>query len=213
MGKKGKLQKYIESNEFVIRNECAISLLRTKLKIIDAQLSMKYNRQVVHSISSRIKSYESLIGKLQKKRLSGKIEVIKEKINDLAGVRVICTYTDDLYEIASALGSQKDIKILKKKDYIKSPKACGYRSLHLILELPIQFQDKEERTKVELQLRTSAMDYWAELDYHLQYKTEYTKEIDGKMVEEINRELRDYAVLIQGLDEKVLELRNKIDAL
>ncbi|MDO4554810.1 MAG: GTP pyrophosphokinase [Lachnospiraceae bacterium] len=213
MGKKSKLQKYLESQEFVIKNECAISLVSTKLKIIGAQLSMNHDRQVIYSISSRIKSYESLIGKIKRKKLSGEIPMVLDKINDLAGVRVVCTYTDDLYQIADRICCQKDIEVLKRKDYIKNPKSSGYRSLHLILQVPIQFEDREEKIKIEVQLRTSAMDYWAELDYQLQYKKEYQSDKDQDTIQEIKKELKDYASVIENIDKQVLELRNKIEAL
>lgn len=207
MAKRTKLQQYLESKDFVTKSECVISMMNTKLKIINAELSMRNGRQVMHSSSSRIKSYDSLHGKLQRKKLPEDICTVKEKINDLVGIRAVCSYTDDLYQMAEMLCRQKDIHVIKTKDYIRNPKATGYRSLHLILELDMHFQDGNQKIKVEVQLRTAAMDYWAGLDYQLQYKKE------NKCVESIRQEMKDYATAIEEIDRRVLELRKRIEAI
>ncbi len=201
------LQEYLQNEDFIIKSECAISLLNTKLQIIDADLGMRYHRKVIHSKTSRIKSYESIKAKLKRKELSEDVSTVLETINDLVGVRAVCTYTDDLYQIVKMLYDQQDVKVLKEKDYIKNPKKSGYRSLHLILEIPICLQNETQWVKIELQLRTAAMDYWAGLDYQLQYKKE------NKEARQIGEELKEYANGIEEIDRKVLELRKRIEAI
>lgn len=201
------LQEYLQNEDFIVKSECAISLLSTKLQIIDADLGMRYHRKVIHSKTSRIKSYDSIQSKLKRKELPEEIPVVLEKINDLVGVRAVCTYTDDLYQIVKMLYAQEDVKIIKEKDYIKKPKKSGYRSLHLILEIPISLQGETQWVKMELQLRTAAMDYWAGLDYQLQYKKE------NKEARRIGEELTEYANAIEEIDRKVLELRKRIEAI
>lgn len=201
------LQEYLQNEEFVVKSECAISLLNTKLQIIDAELCMRYGRKVIHNKTSRIKTYDSIVAKLKRKELSEDVPTVLEKINDLVGVRVVCTYTDDLYQMVEMLYAQEDVKIIKEKDYIKNPKKSGYRSLHLILEIPICLQEGTQWSKMELQLRTGAMDYWAGLDYQLQYKKE------NKEARRISEELKEYANAIEEIDKKVLELRKRIEAI
>lgn len=201
------LQEYLHNEQFIIKSECAISLLNTKLQIIDAELGMKYNRKVIHNKMGRIKSYESIKAKLKRKGLEENIFTVLEEVNDLVGVRAVCTYTDDLYQIAEMLYAQKDVKVIKEKDYIKNPKTSGYRSLHLIIEVPICFQGGTQWTKIEVQLRTAAMDYWAGLDYQLQYKKEHRE------AQRIGEELKEYANAIEEIDRKVLELRKRIEAI
>lgn len=201
------LQEYLQNEDFIVKSECAISLLSTKLQIIDADLGMRYHRKVIHSKTSRIKSYDSIRSKLKRKELPEEVPVVLEKINDLVGVRAVCTYTDDLYQIVKMLYAQEDVKIIKEKDYIKKPKKSGYRSLHLILEIPISLQGETHWVKMELQLRTAAMDYWAGLDYQLQYKKE------NKEARQIGEELKEYANAIEEIDRKVLELRKRIEAI
>ncbi len=158
-------------------------------------------------MSSRIKSYESIIVKLRQKGLPEHAQAVEEYIYDVVGVRAVCTYTDDLYQIAEMLCAQKDMKLLKKKDYIKNPKKSGYRSMHLIFRVPISFEAEVQWIRVEVQLRTAAMDYWAGLDYQLQYKKE------NREAKNISRELKAYANAIEQIDSKVLELRRRIEAI
>lgn len=201
------LQEYLQNEDFIIKSECAVSLLNTKLQIIDAELGMRYHRKVIHNKTSRIKSYDSIVTKLKRKGLPENVSTVLEQINDLVGVRAVCTYTDDLYQMVKMLYDQKDVKVIKEKDYIKNPKKSGYRSLHLILEIPICLQSGTEWRKIELQLRTGAMDYWAGLDYQLQYKKE------NKEAWRICEELKEYANAIEKIDQKVLELRKRIEAI
>ena len=132
-------------------------------------------------------------------------EIALEKINDLIGVRAICSYVDDIYRVADLLEKQKDIRIVKVKDYIKQPKKSGYQSLHMILDVAIAFQQETQWIRVELQLRTAAMDYWANLDHQLRYKR------GKKETDMIDEELQQCAEVITQLDQKMLEVRKKID--
>lgn len=201
------LREYLQQEEFVVKCECGISLMNAKLQIINAELGMRLGRKVIHSMSSRIKSYESISGKLKRKGLPEHVLAVRDHINDVVGIRAVCTYTDDLYQVAEMLCSQNDMRLLKRKDYIKKPKKSGYRSLHLIFQIPISFQEEVYWIKIEVQLRTAAMDYWAGLDYQLQYKKE------NREAKNIGRELKEYANLIQQIDSKVLELRKWIEAI
>lgn len=132
---------------------------------------------------------------------------MEEHVNDVVGVRAVCTYTDDLYQIGEMLCAQRDMRLVKRKDYIKNPKKSGYRSLHLIFQVPVSLQEEVRWMKIEVQLRTGAMDYWAGLDYQLQYKKE------NREAKNISRELKEYANAIEQIDSKVLELRKRIEAI
>lgn len=207
MNNKKKIQKYLESDSFQVRSECGISLIKAKLKIINAEMKLQLGREVILSTSSRLKSYSSVMEKMHRKNLEEDIEVMQERINDLVGIRAVCSYTDDLYEVAKLLCAQKDVRLIKEKDYIEHPKSSGYRSVHLIVEVPICLGEGTQWVKMEVQLRTAAMDYWANLEYQLQYKK------GKKKAQLIGEELKDYANVIEAVDQKVLELRRRIDKL
>ncbi|MDD3362465.1 MAG: GTP pyrophosphokinase [Hespellia sp.] len=204
---KKKIQKYLNSDTFQVRSECGISIVKAKLKIINAELKLQYNRDVIHSTTSRLKIYGSVMDKMNRKGLEDDVDIMLEHINDLVGIRAVCSYTDDLYEVAELLCAQKDVRLLKQKDYIKEPKTSGYRSLHLIVEVPICLGEGTQWVKMEVQLRTAAMDYWANLDYQLQYKK------SKKKAQVIGEELKEYAKTIEEMDRKVLELRKRIERL
>ena len=179
-----------------------------RLAEIGMKLAAKKERKVVNQISSRIKNTDSIYKKIRRKGYS----VDKEGVfrcNDLLGVRMVCLFMDDVYEIAACLKEQEDIRILKEKDYIRKPKSNGYMSLHLILEIPQENEtnDTLKWKKVEVQLRTVAMDFWSVLDHQLVYK----KEFPG--ADSVGKELKAYAATIAELDNKMLELRKKIDSL
>ncbi|MDO4337806.1 MAG: GTP pyrophosphokinase [Eubacteriales bacterium] len=205
MKQRNELQTELAGSEFGIKGECVISLMLTKLDIINTVLFMKLHRNVIQMKTGRLKSYESVCKKLEKKGLELSFPVALEKINDLIGVRAICAYVDDIYQVAEMIEKQKDIRIIKVKDYIRNPKKSGYQSLHLILEAAIAFQDGIQWIKIELQLRTAAMDYWANLDHQLRYKR------GAKEAESIDGELRQCAEVIADLDQKMLKIRKKID--
>ena len=203
--RKENLQRMLTDSEFTVKGKCAISLMLTKLDIINTFLLMKYNRNIIQMKTGRVKGYDSVCKKLSKKGLELDREIALEKINDLIGVRAICSYVDDIYRVADLLEKQKDIRIVKVKDYIKQPKKSGYQSLHMILDVAIAFQQETQWIRVELQLRTAAMDYWANLDHQLRYKR------GEKETDQINEELQQCAAVITQLDQKMLEVRKKID--
>ena len=184
---------------------CAMSLLLTRLELINIELQMKLNRRVIQMKTGRMKSYESTRKKMLTKGLAPDFFVAKRELNDLVGVRAVCAYIDDIYRVKEMIARQSDIRILKEKDYIKKPKQSGYRSLHMILELPVEFDEKVHWIKIELQLRTAAMDYWANLDHQLRYKKRESE------VAEIDDELQRCAGEIEQLDRRMLAIREKIE--
>ena len=198
--KKELLKNMLTDGEFSIKGQCAINLMMTKLEIINTFLLMKYNRSFIQMTTGRLKSYDSVCKKMQKKELDLNFAQALEKINDLIGVRAVCSYVDDIYKVAELIEKQQDIRIIKTKDYIKEPKKSGYQSLHLILEVAMPFQNESQWIKVELQLRTAAMDYWANLDHQLRYKR------GQKQAAVINEELQRCASVISELDQKMLDM-------
>lgn len=203
--KKELLKNMLTDSEFSIKGQCAINLMMTKLDIINTFLLMKYKRNFIQMKTWRLKSYDSVCKKMQKKGLELNFDLALEKINDLIGVRAVCAYVDDIYKVADLIEKQQDIHILKIKDYVQQPKKSGYQSLHLILEIAFPFQKENQWIKLELQLRTAAMDYWANLDHQLRYKR------GQKQAAVINEELQQCASVITQLDQKMLDIRKKID--
>ena len=203
--KKELLKNMLTDSEFSIQGQCAINLMMTKIDIINTFLLMKTGRNYIQMKTGRLKSYDSVCKKMQKKGLDMNVAQAVEKINDLIGVRAVCAYVDDIYKVADLIQKQQDIRIIKIKDYIKQPKKSGYQSLHLILEIAIPFQNENQWVKLELQLRTAAMDYWANLDHQLRYKR------GQKQAAVINEELQQCASMISQLDQKMLAIRKKID--
>ena len=148
----------------------AIKEIRTKLEILDEEFHVKFLHNPIHHIESRLKTPKSIVEKLNRKGCDTTIESIKNNLFDVAGIRVICNYLDDIYRIADLLTSQDDINLIRKKDYITNPKDNGYRSLHLIVTVPIFLAETTEYVPVEVQIRTIAMDFWASLEHQLKYK-------------------------------------------
>lgn len=184
---------------------CAMMEVETKLNVLNEEFSLQYDRNPISSIKTRLKSFDSIIEKLQRKELPmDDFDVIEQSLNDIAGVRVICSFPEDVYMLAEALLKQDDIRLLERKDYIASPKANGYRSLHLIVEVPIFLAQEKRLMKVEVQLRTIAMDFWASLEHQLKYK----KELEN--TEELTRELLECAEVSAALDAKMEEIRKRI---
>lgn len=149
----------------------AISEISTKLEILDDEFQVLYKHNPIHHMECRLKSIQSIMGKLTKLDLPKTVQSIKENIMDIAGIRIICNYLDDIYTIEELLLNQKDIELVRRKDYIEQPKESGYRSLHLIVTVPVFLSRKTEIVPVEIQLRTIPMDYWASLEHKLRYKT------------------------------------------
>lgn len=184
-----------------------IETVVAKLQYIHADLAEQLGRPVVRNIFSRIKTVDSICKKLEKKELDVTFENAVNNLNDIAGVRVVCYFCDDIYRIEKAVREQKDIKLIKEKDYVKKPKKSGYQSLHLIVDAPIVYNSMTETVRVEIQLRSFAMDYWAELDNQMCYKKS-AGELDN-----IEREIRNYSDVMAEMDNKMLELRRKIESM
>ncbi len=186
---------------------CAIFEVETKFRVLNEQFSLQHERNPIDSIKTRLKSSESIRGKLERKNLPLTIESIENEIFDVAGIKVICSFVDDIYMLADCLLQQDDIKLIKKKDYIKNPKKNGYRSLHLIVEIPIFLQNEKRFMKVEVQLRTIAMEFWANLEHKLRYK----KNLSDETAKMIAQELNDCAEMSEVLDNKMQKVRDVIE--
>ena len=182
----------------------AIKEVRTKIEILSEDFAVRHDYNPIHHIESRLKTTESIEEKLMRLDKEISIASAKENLFDIAGIRVLCAYIDDIYEIARMLARQKDVRIITVKDYIKVPKDNGYRSYHLIVEIPVYFSDKVRPVRCEIQIRTIAMDFWATLDHDMQYK----KQVEDS--EAIMRELRECADVIHQTDEKMMRLRERI---
>lgn len=191
--------------ELMMECKCALMEVETKLNVLNAEFALKYNRNPFESIKSRIKSPMSIVEKLKRKGYPLTVESMERNLFDIAGIRVICSFVDDIYAIAALLVQQDDITLLEAKDYIKSPKENGYRSLHLILEVPVFLAEKKKPVKVEVQFRTIAMDFWASLEHKLKYKKDIS---DAK---EIFEELQECADIISDMDLRMQEIRNRIE--
>lgn len=185
---------------------CAIMEVETKFNVLNEQFSLEYDRNPIESIKSRIKSMESLAKKVRSKNIPITIHAIEENIHDVAGIRVICSFPEDIYMLADCLLQQDDITLIERKDYIQNPKPSGYRSLHLIVSVPIFLKNEKRNMKVEVQLRTIAMDFWASLEHKLRYK----KNIPAHVADELAKELKDCAEQSASLDRKMQEIRNKL---
>lgn len=197
----------LSENEYQLKCLWAIQTIESKLSMIDVELRERKERVVISQVTHRIKTAESIYRKLQRKGYKINLKEAKKNLNDIIGVRATCLFQDDVYEIVKCLSLQGDIRIVKVKDYIKEPKETGYQSLHLIVEVPIYLTKKAEWVKVEIQLRTVAMDFWSVLDYQLLYK----KEIE--QADEISEELKHYAEIIADVDKNMMKLRDKIQAI
>ena len=182
----------------------AIVEIESKFRVLDMQFGINYDRNPIESIKSRLKSTEGIIRKLKKKGYPLTLESIEENIWDVAGIRVICSFQDDIYFLSESLLRQDDIRLIKKKDYIKNPKPNGYRSLHLIVEVPIFLSNEKKWVKVEIQFRTIAMDFWASLEHKIRYKKELIKE----NMEKINKELIECAQMCSELDKKMQKVKD-----
>ena len=183
---------------------CAIMEIETKFNVLNEEFSLQHDRNPIADVKSRLKSVESIEDKLRRKNLPITCEAIENNINDVAGIRVICTFIDDVYLLADSFLSQDDITLIQKKDYIENPKPNGYRSLHLIVEVPIFLAEEKRFMRVEIQLRTIAMDFWASLEHQLNYK----KNISN--ADKIQQELKHCAEVNAELDRKMSEIKRDI---
>ncbi|MGN0598184.1 MAG: GTP pyrophosphokinase family protein [Ruminiclostridium sp.] len=191
--------------ELMMMYRCALREVTTKFEVLNEEFSLMNNRNPVESIKTRIKAPESIYEKMKRKGYVFTVESIRENIFDVAGVRIICSFPSDIFKLAEMLTRQDDIRVIAVKDYITNPKPNGYRSYHLIVEIPIFLANRTELMKVEVQFRTIAMDFWASLEHKLKYK----KDIED--ADRIAADLKDCAERISALDLKMQSIREEID--
>ena len=194
-------------NRLMTYYRCAIMEVETKFKVLNEQFSLRYDENPIEAIKSRLKSPDSIMKKMRKKNIPMTTEGIEENIFDIAGIRIICSFKEDIYKMADLLLQQDDITLIEKKDYIKNPKPSGYRSLHLIVQVPIFLQKIKKYVYVEVQLRTIAMDFWASLEHKLRYK----KNIPEDEAKLIAQELYDCSVESAKLDERMQKIRSMMN--
>ncbi|MCR4922778.1 MAG: GTP pyrophosphokinase family protein [Lachnospiraceae bacterium] len=182
----------------------ALKEMGTKLEILNDEFQHIHQYNPIEHIKVRIKTSESIVRKLKRKGLDSTIENMQKYVNDIAGVRIICSFTSDIYRLADMITNQSDISILDTRDYIKNPKNSGYKSYHMIVTVPIFLSDSVYDTKVEIQIRTVAMDFWASLEHKMNYKFSHNAP------DEIKKELYDCSIMVSDLDERMLKLNEEI---
>lgn len=185
--------------------QCALMEIETKFRVLNEEFSLQHDRNPIESIKTRLKSMDSIVEKMGRKNIPFSTEAIEKNLFDIAGIRIICSFKEDIYMLAECLLEQDDVFLIERKDYIQNPKDNGYRSLHLIVETPIFLQHQKRMMKVEVQLRTIAMDFWASLEHKMKYKKNIIDDAD-----EIEEELRICADESAALDEKMDVIRKKL---
>ena len=185
----------------------ALKQINTKIEILNDEFQQVHRYNPIEHIKSRIKTSESIVKKLKRHGYESTIENMVKYINDIAGIRVICSFSADIYQIADMISNQSDIKVIAVKDYIMNPKASGYRSYHMVVTVPVYLSDRIFDAKVEIQIRTVAMDFWASLEHKIQYKFE------GNAPAHINSELLECAHMVSELDTRMLSLNDEIQAI
>ena len=195
----------VEYRELRMMYSCAIKEVRTKFDVLNSEFNVRYQRNPIASITSRLKSSTSIMEKLARLDVPFSVDNVNEHLHDVAGIRVICSYVDDIYRLAHALAKQDDITVLKEKDYIKNPKPNGYRSYHMIVSVPVFFSDQTKDMAVEVQIRTIAMDFWASLEHQLKYKQEIPN------AQEIVDQLTVCAEQIAAIDKQMYQVRQQIE--
>ncbi len=188
------------------RYRCAMMEMETKFKVLNEEFSLRYDRNPIEAIKTRLKRPTEIYNKLVRKGFPQTLAAVEHDLNDIAGVRVICAFPEDIYLLASCLLQQDDIVLLAWKDYIDKPKPNGYRSLHLIIEIPIFLHNEKRNMKVEVQLRTIAMDFWASLEHKLRYK----KDLPADLLASLEADLFECAETSATLDAKMQDIRNSI---
>lgn len=197
------LQSFVETENLYLSATREIS---TKLENLNDEFKYTKDRNPIHQIKTRVKTPKSIMEKLSRRGLELSVESARKNLTDIAGVRVICSYIDDIYLIADLITSQDDIEVSRVSDYIKEPKDNGYRSLHLIVVVPVFLSNRTEKVSVEIQIRTIAMDFWASLEHDLTYK------LPSRKSREVFNELKDCADIISETDNRMQKLYNKIVA-
>ncbi len=198
------IQAYNEMQDIMHLYSSAIKEIRTKLEILDEEFSVKYKYNPIHNIDSRLKTPMSILEKLRRKGYEISLESAKENLFDIAGIRVVCNYVDDVYRIADLLVGQADVTQIKRKDYIVNPKPNGYRSLHVVVKVPIFLAEETVDVPAEVQIRTIAMDMWATLEHQLKYKT------DNDVNKNLQTKLRFCADRLNAIDNEMQEIYEEI---
>lgn len=201
------LEEQLENPMVQLRYHYAIDVIQARLRLINADLSERNGRIMIRSMMSRIKTAESICKKLIKKECEVTFQKAVEMLNDIAGIRVVCFFCDDIYQVLDAIRRQSDLHIINEKDYVKNPKKSGYQSIHLIIGVPITYGANTDEVRVEIQIRSFAMDYWAELESQMCYKKNAGQILD------VEQETRDYSDVIVKVDNKMLELRKQIEGM
>lgn len=199
---------YALSHEYLVMQnlyDSAVRLLKLKLEVLNNEFNVLYDRNPIHHIESRLKSADSIIAKLIKKGLPVNIDTAMKKLNDIAGVRVVCSYIDDVYRVADMLLRQTDLELVKRQDYIKTPNFNGYRSLHLDIKVPVYLSDRTEFVIAEVQIRTIAMDFWASLEHDVSYKVDPKRLPAG-----IYEEMLECSNEIAEIDAKMQDMYQRI---
>lgn len=191
--------------ELMAYYRCAMMEVATKFNVLNEELSLQYDRNPIENIKTRLKSPESILEKCKRKGVEINAKSIEENIFDIAGVRVICAFPSDIYMLADAFLKQDDIRLITRKDYISEPKDTGYRSLHLIIEIPIFLHDEKKFMKVEVQFRTISMDWWASLEHKIKYKKSYS------LTPETEAELKECAKVSAELDERMERIHKNVE--
>ena len=196
--------KINDYTQLMMMYNCAVREIRTKFEVLNDDLSVKNSRNPIEMIKTRIKKPDSIAEKLFRRGFELTLDSIMTNLNDVAGIRIICAFVDDIYEVAEMFLRQDDVKLIEIKDYIKNPKPNGYRSYHMIVEIPVFFADRKQYIKVEVQFRTIAMDFWASLEHQMKYK----KDIDN--TDDIVLQLKSCADTIAETDIKMMNIRKKL---
>ena len=207
-----QMLKRLQSSTYPMRQllafyKCAMMEVETKFRVLDEQFSLSHDRNPIESISARLKTLDHIYEKARRKGIPLTVESIEKGIFDIAGVRVVCPFEKDIYMLKDSILNHDDVRLVEERDYIASPKPSGYRSLHLILEVPIFLQEEKRMMKVEVQLRTMAMDQWASLEHRLMYKKEMPKEVEDAM----RKKLLECAALNCQLDLIMQEVKDITD--
>lgn len=193
-----------ELTRFMMTYQFGLSEMNTKLTILQEEFQHIHDYNPIEHIKTRIKSPESIMKKMYRKNIPISTESIKHNIMDIAGIRVVCSFISDIYRISEMIENQKDVTVIEKKDYIKNAKPNGYKSLHLIVSVPVFMSDRIEDVYVEIQIRTVAMDFWASLEHKIYYK------YDSLVPERLTKELTEAAMVANDLDEKMEQLHNEV---
>lgn len=196
-----------EITRFMMMYKFALDEMNTKINILKQEFTYIHDYNPIEHVKSRLKSPESIVKKVKRKNLPLTLDSVKENIHDIAGIRITCSFQSDIYEISRMLSNQKDVKVIRCKDYIKNPKPNGYQSLHLIVQVPVFLTDREEDVSVEIQIRTIAMDFWASLEHKIYYK--YNKEVPKRLLDE----LKEAAQTVSQLDKKMESIQKEVNKL